>query len=174
MKANKAFCFPCIHFASVDVPGRTEETFTQNGFDRWHKDVGTQAAGFIKHACSKDHVAAVQSWLLYKENPVTIQERLDPHRGDIITANRQYFKILFSYARYFAVQELATRSVSEHDSGATNRGNWRELIDLSLKLHPDFEKLRQVVIRQFSINTDYLRPYIMNLFKSWQLRYGVR
>ena len=107
-------------------------------------------------------VAAVQSWLLYKENPVTIQERLDPHRGDIITANRQYFKILFSYARYFAVQELATRSVSEHDSGATNRGNWRELMDLSLKLHPDFEKLRQVVIRQFSINTDYLSKTIYN------------
>ena len=100
--------------------------------------------------------------MAYKQNPVSIETRLNPNRGDLIESNRNYFKKLFAYARYFGMQELAARAEGEHGTDGRNRGNWRELMELEFQLHPEFQQLRDFVRRQYSVHTDYLSKTIYN------------
>lgn len=85
-------------------------------------------------------------WESFQSNPVTIQERLEPHRPALVQQNRDYFAKLIKYIKWFCLQEVAFCRKDEHDSDSDNRGNFRELMELEFELHPEFEPNTQCTV----------------------------
>ena len=92
---DKVYCFPCIFFG-VDM---RENTFTEKGFNNWAHAIGDIKKGLDKHGNSETHITAVSKWEIYKNNPVTIEERLNPHRSDLVEKKRDYFIKIINYIR---------------------------------------------------------------------------
>ena len=59
---------------------------------------------------------------------------------------------------------MAFRRKDEHDGDSDNRGNFRELMELEFKLHPDFQTQREAIMKQYSVHNDYLSKTIFNDF----------
>eukprot|EP00116_Pleurobrachia_bachei_P005108 sb/3465370/ len=149
---QKAFCFACIHFNTGS--GNADETFTVHGFNDWPQAKGKNR-GLKGHAISKVHLDAMAKWELFKTNPVTIENRLDPHRPQVVMNNRKYFKALIQATQFLAGQGLAFRHMDESEESAKNRGNWKELLKLLFDTNPELVKLKDTVLDQHSIHVDY-------------------
>ena len=160
---DKVYCFPCIFFGPHNS-GHQEHLFTKDGFNKWHRAIGDKNRGMDGHACSTDHLKSFGLWESFVTNKVSIQERLDPLLPELIEKNRDYFRILVPFIRYFVVEELAYRSRDEHDDSANNQGNYMEFIKLALETNPTFDKLRGNIKKQCSINQDYTSKTIFNDF----------
>ena len=128
---QKVYCFPCIHFGEHirERMDKTGAAFARRGFDDWAHAVGDAKKGLDGHANSKFHTFAVEKWENFKNDPVQIQERMNPERQSLVQENRGYFKEIISYVWWFASQEVAFRGHFE-DEESKNRGNFRELMEL--------------------------------------------
>ena len=160
---DKAYCHCCIHF-STHALGHQELAFTKEGFRNWSKAVGDQRKGLDKHARSAHHLQAEILWNNYHCNTVSIDDRLVPHRAQLIETNRKYFRIFLQYIRYFVLQEIPYRHLHEHDEDALNQGNFVELLKIICETNPVFEDLRSSVMKQYSIHQDYWSKTIFNEF----------
>ena len=97
-------------------------------------------------------------------NTVSVADRLNPHRVDVIEGNRKYFSNLLQYIRYMCVQELPYRHVDENDDDALNQGNFMELMKLNFKTNPTLNEQRENVLNQYSKHADYTSKTIFNDF----------
>ena len=155
---NKLYCFACIFFQS----SAKENSFTLTGFDNWNHAVGDKNKGLDHHASTSVHIQAMIKWEHYQSNQVTIQERLNPYRSTLVNDNRDYFHKIISYIKWFCLQEVALSGENENDDQSSNRGNFRELLELEFQLHPQFKAQRESIMSQYSIHTDYLSKTIYN------------
>ena len=80
----------------------------------------------------------------------------------MVDNNRDYFHKIISYLKWFCLQEVALSGQTEHDDESSNRGNFRELLELEFQLHPEFKAQRESIMSQYSIHTDYLSKTIYN------------
>lgn len=160
---DKVYCFCCIFF-STNASGAIDLRYIQHGYNSWDKAIGDPKKGLDKHGRSSAHRQAEYMWRSYKGSSASIAQRLVPHRQELIDKNRDYFSILFTHVRYLVVQEIPYRHVDEHDESASNQGNYIELLKAQCETNPTFNKLRDNILKQYSIHKDYWSKQIFNEF----------
>ena len=152
MKDNKVYCFPCTFFPSEYPSSR----FVDQGFDNWAKAIGDSKKGLDGHALSIPHIVSMQKWTDFQlaNSTGTIADKVNPLRPSFVDINRAYFSTIVQYIRFFCLQELPFRSNTDHDAESSNRGNFRELLELEFELHPEFSSQRENIKRQLHSNKD--------------------
>ena len=81
-------------------------TFTEKGFNNWAHAIGDIKKGLGKHGHCEKHITAISKWEIYKNNPATTEEWLNPHRSALVEQNRDYFFKIISYIRWVCLQEV--------------------------------------------------------------------
>ena len=80
-----------------------KNTFIEKGFNNWAHAIGDIKKGLDKHGDCEKHITAVGKWEIYKNNPATIEKRLNPHRLALVEQNRDYFIKIINYIRCFCL-----------------------------------------------------------------------
>ena len=145
VKEDAAFCFCCRQFSAPGDQSEMTVTFTEKGFRKWANAMDSKK-GFAKHERSEQHKTSYVTWINFQKisegENVTIGSKMCPGREQVITDNREYFRLLFKYVIFFSVNELPTRGHDESED-STNPGNWLNFISLQLKTNPRFRELNE-------------------------------
>ena len=124
---DAAYCFPCRFFTTGT--GKTEKTFTLNGFCGWKHASGKKGVLQIHDKCAI-HRGAMLAWEESKCNTsrgTSIAYRLEAGRLQEIQSNRHYLISIVQVLLFCAHQEIALRGHDESEKSA-NRGNFLELL----------------------------------------------
>ena len=61
-----------------------EITLTEKGFNNCSHDIGDIKKELDKHGDCEKHITDVSKWEIYKNNPATIKELLNPYRSALV------------------------------------------------------------------------------------------
>ena len=155
---DAAYCFPCRFFTTGT--GKTEKTFTLNGFRGWKHASGKKGVLQVHDKCAI-HRGAMLAWEESKRNTsrgTSIAYRLEAGRLQEIQSNRHYLISIVQVLLFCAHQEIALRGHDESVKSA-NRGNFLELLHL-------LAKRDSVVMERLTggpRNATYTSPEVQNL-----------
>ena len=158
MSRDTAYCFPCRFFTTGT--GKTEKTFTLNGFHGWKHDSGKKGVLQVHDKCAI-HRGAMLAWEENKHNTsrgTSIAHRLEAGKLQEIQSNRHYLISIVQVLLFCAHQEIALRGHDESEKSA-NRGNFLELLHL-------LAKHDSVVMERLTggpRNATYTSPEVQNL-----------
>ena len=161
VKKDCSFCYCCRVYGTEGEP-----TFTTVGYRNWPNALA-KAKGFSKHQASESHKTAMLKWESYRKvqsgSELSIAKKLVPELDNIINDNRQYFKLLFKYVRWFSTSEVAMRARLEcsNDPNELKVGKWKSFIRLQLDTNPTFRGLHLKVLGKRTV-TDYTSKTVVN------------
>ena len=89
--------------------------------------------------------------------------KICPAREEITAENRAYFRHLFQYAIWFAVNELPTRGHDESED-SKNPGKWLSFINLQMKTNPTFLELHEKLRKNSRTSFEYTSKTSLNGF----------
>ena len=122
VQLDACFCYCCRKYTKENDPD-ADSCFTKTGFRNW-KTALADGRGLLKHATSKIHMNAVQTWAEHSvrnERNLTIENQLSSSQMD---NNRYYIKSIAEVVQFLAVNELSFRGDIEVH-GDESRSAWR-------------------------------------------------